>query len=212
MVVNQKNKYEMKDNLALFLGKSSDDFVNWLFDYLPQLKLADNSSVNIKNGSNKEVKMQEQQHSSMINKENCLELNKQSFKTDNLRNNVKEQPKAQVKRKLKSAIVSCFAEENDITKKIKPMNNRRTITHNSNGQKTKQPQSKIKIKPELTNNHNGNTDNIETNITSKNDDFEKPEVTVLDKNEKETKFFVTLDGVKNVFKGLLIENENDFHF
>ena len=39
MVVNQKSKFEMKHNLALFLGKIVDDFVNWLFDFLNQLKL-----------------------------------------------------------------------------------------------------------------------------------------------------------------------------
>lgn len=214
MVVNQKNKYEMKHNLALFLGKSSDDFVNWLFDYLPQLKLSNNTS-NIKNSSNNEDKKQEQQHSAMINKENFLELNRLSpklEKMDNLRNNVKEQPKVQGKRKLKSAIVSCFSEENNVNvKKIKPMNNRRTITQNSNGQK--QLQSKIEIKQDLTNNHNGNADIIETNSTLNNNDFEKSEITtVLDKNEKETKFFVTLDGVKNAFKGLSISKKMIFIF
>lgn len=39
MVVNQKSKFEMKHNLSLFLGKIVDDFVNWLFDFLGELKM-----------------------------------------------------------------------------------------------------------------------------------------------------------------------------
>ncbi|KAH9521351.1 hypothetical protein DERF_005016 [Dermatophagoides farinae] len=38
MVINQKNKCEMKHDLSLFLGKICDDFVNWLFEHLSKLK------------------------------------------------------------------------------------------------------------------------------------------------------------------------------
>lgn len=46
MVVNQKSKYEMKHNLALFLGDIVDKFVNWLFDYLSQINNKDESVEN----------------------------------------------------------------------------------------------------------------------------------------------------------------------
>lgn len=39
MVVNQKSKFAMKHDLSLFLGKIVDEFVNWLFDFLAQLKM-----------------------------------------------------------------------------------------------------------------------------------------------------------------------------
>lgn len=59
MVINQKNKFEMKHNLSLFLGKIVDDFVNWLFDFLAQL---DANKLNVSetntSGSNNNTQQQ----------------------------------------------------------------------------------------------------------------------------------------------------------
>jgi hypothetical protein len=39
LVANQKTKYQMKDDLSLFLGKETDDFVNWLHLTLKNMQL-----------------------------------------------------------------------------------------------------------------------------------------------------------------------------
>lgn len=40
MVANQRSRYQMKDDLSLFLGKDTDDFVNWLHDSLKNMQLS----------------------------------------------------------------------------------------------------------------------------------------------------------------------------
>ncbi|CAG2110987.1 unnamed protein product, partial [Medioppia subpectinata] len=40
LVANQKSKYQMKDDLSLFLGAETDQFVNWLANTLKRLQLA----------------------------------------------------------------------------------------------------------------------------------------------------------------------------
>jgi len=45
LVANQKTKYQMKDDLSLFLGAETDQFVNWLHTTLKQLQLNANPSI-----------------------------------------------------------------------------------------------------------------------------------------------------------------------
>lgn len=40
MIANHKTRYQMKDDLSLFLGKDTDHFVDWLHDLLKNMKLS----------------------------------------------------------------------------------------------------------------------------------------------------------------------------
>ncbi|RWS10484.1 zinc finger CCCH domain-containing protein 14-like isoform X4 [Dinothrombium tinctorium] len=57
MVANQKSRYQMKDDLSLFLGKNTDEFVDWLHESLKtmQAKVSLNES-NASGGEKKKTK------------------------------------------------------------------------------------------------------------------------------------------------------------
>ena len=44
LVANQKTKYQMKDDLSLFLNENTVEFVNWLHTSLKQLQINANQS------------------------------------------------------------------------------------------------------------------------------------------------------------------------
>lgn len=45
LVANQKSKYQMKDDLSLFLGAATDEFVNWLHTSLKQIQMSATQSM-----------------------------------------------------------------------------------------------------------------------------------------------------------------------
>ena len=47
MVANKKSRYQMKDDLSLFLGKDTDDFVNWLHDQLKSFQVKVNGGQSL---------------------------------------------------------------------------------------------------------------------------------------------------------------------
>mgnify|MGYP000238693228 CR=1 FL=1 len=116
MVINQKNKYEMKHNLALFLGKISDDFVNWLFEHLSRLKqqqqqqlTSDDSGVDIV--QNLEKKSEKKDKKSSTKKEDKLK------KTIEHQQQQKDKKKETISNKRKITAKSTTTEESSSSSK-----------------------------------------------------------------------------------------------
>lgn len=211
MVINQKNKYEMKHNLALFLGKISDDFVNWLFEHLSKLKQSSSDNSIDRNIDKKEIKNDNEDRNE--SKENDQKHNEKDKKKENVKNVSNKRKivtnkttttadidetstKRLPKKKLKSAIVNLVPinEENEMNQKSRiklrklTMSNNNIINSSSNNNTEKCPAKNMKEDSE-----------IDDSILKEN----KKSIITNQENSKEiqTKFFVTLDGVKNMFKG-----------
>ena len=54
MVANQRTKYQMKDDLSLFLGKNTDEFVDWLYEVLKNIQ--SNSAISVTSSSERKGK------------------------------------------------------------------------------------------------------------------------------------------------------------
>ncbi|CAG2176697.1 unnamed protein product, partial [Oppiella nova] len=75
LVANQKTKYQMKDDLSLFLGAETDQFVNWLHTTLKQLQLNANPS-----DDKKVVANEEEVQTKEMTKKTSLDANKSNAK------------------------------------------------------------------------------------------------------------------------------------
>ncbi|XP_046919390.2 nuclear polyadenosine RNA-binding 2 isoform X1 [Dermatophagoides farinae] len=229
MVINQKNKYEMKHNLALFLGKISDDFVNWLFEHLSKLKQSNHDSsidLNIdkqkkrdskSKNSNKELGKKGNKEDKNESKENDHKSSEMDSKKANVKSETNkrkiankidadEASKRIPKKKLKSAVVNLVNneenQENDENEnqKSRPALRKRAVSNNiikSNSEK---------YPPNNKEQRSISEDEIDDSILKENKKSISYETvvtkpTLIDNNkEMQTKFFVTLDGVKNMFK------------
>ncbi|KAH9422308.1 hypothetical protein DERP_002605 [Dermatophagoides pteronyssinus] len=207
MVINQKNKYEMKHNLALFLGKISDDFVNWLFEHLSRLKQQqqqqltnDDSGVDIrkkiKNHQKKEDKLkktvehQQQQKDNHKKKEtisNKRKITAKSTTTEESSSSSKQQRLP--KKKLKSAVQNADNLEKPLASKNVLEKCPSTIAK-ANDDKIDQVLNEKSIE--------SNADVVVKNPTTTIMTTTKTTASI--ENKIQTKFFVTLDGVKNMFK------------
>lgn len=102
MIANRKEKSQMKEDLLLFLGKSTNRFVEWLFEIFERLQSAGASSLSDSSSSQQGRKKEQ---SSLAKKENVKDLEtekrltKKERENDNKRTELKEAGKRKEKEK-----------------------------------------------------------------------------------------------------------------
>ncbi|KAF7488202.1 Zinc finger CCCH domain-containing protein 14 [Sarcoptes scabiei] len=199
MVVNNKNKYEMKHNLALFLGKISDDFVNWLFEYLFELKSNDKSKTNFP--ENEDENPPEKQLNEIV-QEKDSNSQKLSHSSDNRNNRFEERSDKASKKRKSTEIVSENSRENK--KRLISVIEKEKSDHSDQ-------------------NHLRDIANEQSADTNNENQIDKDSKKILNRSQRivkldskkdlnpqhcETKFYVTLEGVDDLYKS----KENDSLF
>ncbi|XP_054153263.1 zinc finger CCCH domain-containing protein 14-like isoform X2 [Oppia nitens] len=114
LVANQKTKYQMKDDLSLFLNENTDEFVNWLHTSLKQLQVNANQ-----NDDKKTVKSDVEKDNKDKDKDNLTKEEPKILSSNLNKNKLKQHKK--VKKMFKS---------DDITPDVMPVTDDNNIKTN----------------------------------------------------------------------------------
>lgn len=209
MVVNQKSKFAMKHDLSLFLGKIVDEFVNWLFDFLAQLKM-NVSETNDEENENKQeniAKLPELKEECLPETKSDAE-NKESINNPIIVTENESQPKKTItKRKLKSAIsITSNNELNERVGREKVENDKTRKRSNVDDESSYAVKRHMAIKDETIKNKELHSSKNENEMINSIPHMEREVIDTVKENETKTKFLVTLNGVKDMFK----DNDNLF--